>query len=62
VIILARKAFTTTIEEELQRKFKEACDKNGAKMNNVIEAFMKSYIDGEFQIELIYKLTPTKSK
>lgn len=53
---LARKTFTTTIEESIQKDFRIACVKNEVKMNDVIEAFMKSYVDGEFALELEPKL------
>lgn len=55
---LARKPFTTTIDEDLQAEFKEACKEKGDKMNNVIEAFMKSYIDNDLVVErkTIYSL------
>ncbi len=55
-----RKTFTTTIEEQIQTAFKEACSKNGVRMNDVLEAFMKSYAAGEFEIELEYKLKRTE--
>lgn len=46
-----RKQFTTTIEEDIQSDFKAACKNNNNAMNDVLEAFMKSYIDGKFDIE-----------
>lgn len=48
---MARKTFTTTIDEDIQKQFKIACTENDVKMNDILEAFMKSYINGEFQIE-----------
>lgn len=48
---MARKQFTTTIDENIQKKFKERCAEENDKMNDVLEAFMESYIDGEFTIE-----------
>lgn len=53
---MARKTFTTTIEETIQKDFKIACVQNEVKMNDVLEAFMKSYINGEFTLELEPKL------
>lgn len=47
---MSRKQFTTTIDEVLQTKFKEKCSKNKEKMNDVLEVFMKSYINDEFEI------------
>ncbi len=59
---MTRKQFTTTIEEEVQKRFKEKCNINGDKMNDVLEAFMESYINGEFKIrkEVRYSLEKTK--
>ena len=48
---MARKAFTTTLDETLQKEFKKACAANDEKMNNVIEAFFQAYINGEFFVE-----------
>lgn len=59
---MVRKTFTTTIEEDLQKGFKETCVKKGEKMNDVIEAFMQGYIDGEFTLEKEVKYTLKKSK
>lgn len=53
---MARKTFTTTIDEDIQKDFKIACVQNEVKMNDVLEAFMKSYINGEFTLELEPKL------
>ena len=50
-----RKTFTTTIEEDIQKDFKKACAKNKVKMNDVLEAFMKSYIAGELEVEMELK-------
>ena len=57
---MARKTFTTTIDEEIQAKFKEACTANGEKMNDVLEAFMKGYIQGDFIVERELKVTQRK--
>lgn len=48
---VARKQFTTTIEEDTQKQFKSKCLANGDKMNDVLEAFMESYIKGNFIVE-----------
>lgn len=55
-----RKPFTTTIEENIQKEFKEKCIKNSDKMNDVLEAFMKSYIKGEFKLKVEYRLKREK--
>lgn len=57
-----RKTFTTTIEETLQKDFKLACVKNDVKMNDVLEAFMTGYIDGEYEIEKQVKVSLKKVK
>jgi len=49
--ILPRKAFTTTLDEDLQDEFRTACKVKGDKMNNVIEALMKAYIDNDLVVE-----------
>jgi len=45
-----RKAFTTTIEEDVQKTFKEACKNNTIKMNDVLEILMNAYSNGEITI------------
>lgn len=59
---MARKPFTTTIDENMQQEFRQTCNERQEKMNDVLEAFMKSYIDGEFTIEkqVIFTLKKTK--
>lgn len=57
---MARKTFTTTIEEEVQKNFKLECVKNEVKMNDVMEAFMKAYSDGEFKVEIELKIKSVK--
>ena len=58
---MARKQFTTTIEEDLQNEFKAACAKEGLPMNNVLETFMKAYVEGKFRMELKYESEKTES-
>jgi hypothetical protein len=55
-----RKPFTTTIDVDIQQEFKEKCAKNKDKMNDVLEAFMKAYINNEFRLEVEYKLKKNK--
>lgn len=55
-----RKTFTTTIEEQVQKDFKETCTTKNVKMNDVLETFMKSYIAGEFDLAVEYKLERKK--
>jgi regulator of PEP synthase PpsR (kinase-PPPase family) len=58
---ILRKTFTTTIEEKIQNDFRETCSKKNVKMNDVLEAFMKSFISGEFEVEFEYKLKSVKN-
>lgn len=59
---VARKQFTTTIEENIQKNFKNKCSANGDKMNDVLEAFMESYINGDFEIQKEVKFSLKKTK
>lgn len=43
---MARTHHTTTIEDSIWNDFKEACSNNGKNMNELIEEFMKHYIEG----------------
>ena len=47
-----RKAFTTSIEENVSNEFKANCAKEGLQMNNVLELFMKAYNAGKFRVEM----------
>lgn len=47
-----RKNFATSIEESIQADFRKACDEYGVKMNLVLEAFMKQFCAGEYQIKV----------
>ena len=48
---MARKTFTTTINERIIAEFKNACSEKDLKMNEVLEAFMKGFIEGKFSTE-----------
>lgn len=52
---MARKAFNTTIDENIQNEFKAVCAKKGLQMNEVLELFMKGFINGEFKVVMIQK-------
>jgi hypothetical protein len=54
-----RKPFTTTIDSEIQNQFKSKCAINGTKMNDLLETFMKMYVDDKF--ELVLRLNETKT-
>ena len=47
-----RKQFTTSIDTETSRDFKDSCERYGVKMNIVLEAFMKQFSDDEFSIKI----------
>jgi len=57
---MARKQFTTTIDEDLQNGFKAACAMEGVPMNNILETFMRAYVDGKFKLELKYEADNNK--
>ncbi len=59
---MARKSFTTTIDEDIQKRFKEKCNTNKDKMNDVLESFMKAYIDDEFTLEVEFRLKKRSKK
>ena len=48
---MKRKSFTTSIDVTIQDKFKSSCMSNSQKMNDVLEVFMTSYINGDFIIK-----------
>ena len=48
---MARKTFATPVEESIQNDFKIACKKQGYKQNEVIEALMAGFSNGEIQIK-----------
>lgn len=47
-----RKAFTTSIEEDISNEFKANCAKEGLQMNKVLELFMTAYNKGKFKVEM----------
>ncbi len=55
---MARKNFATPVEESIQNDFKIECRKQGYKQNEVIEALMTGFINGEIKIrkEISYKI------
>ncbi len=48
---MGKKQFTTTIDESIQKSFREKCLLNNYKMNDILEALMDSYSKDEFLIE-----------
>lgn len=59
---MARKTFSTTIDETLQDEFKQTCKNKNIKMNETLEAIMKAFITGEIDVEAktTYKVTSKK--
>ncbi len=58
-----RKAFTTSIEEEISNEFKANCAREGLQMNKVLELFMQAYNNGKFKVEMSsYFESPTEEK
>lgn len=57
-----RKTFTTTIDIDIQSKFKTYCKSTGNDMNDVLEAFMQDYADGKYKLgkKTVYTLDKTK--
>lgn len=55
---MARKNFATPVEESIQNDFKVECKNQGYKQNEVIEALMTGFINGEIRIkkEISYKI------
>lgn len=51
VQIVLKKVFSTSIEEELIDKFREKTKANNHKLNEVLEAFMQEYCEGDFTLE-----------
>ena len=47
-----RTPFTTTLDTTTTARFKKYCKEQGIAMNIVLEAFMRQFCDGEFQIDL----------
>lgn len=58
---MKRIQFTTTIDDDIQDKFRVTCAKNKVKMNDVLEAFMESYINGDFKVEKEVKFSLKRS-
>lgn len=57
-----RKAFNTSIDSEILRKFKAECALQGQQMNKLLEDFMKGYVNGEFYHKLHQKSNEEEGK
>ena len=49
-----RKAFNTSIDEEILEKFKEKCKEENPPINVVLEKFMQGYIANAFTLKMEY--------
>ena len=49
-----KKAFNTSIDEEILQQFKEKCKEEKLPINIVLERFMQGYINGEFKLGMKY--------
>jgi hypothetical protein len=49
-----KKAFNTSIDEEVLQQFKNKCKEEKLPINVVLEMFMQGYIDGKFSLEMKY--------
>lgn len=47
-----RKTFTSTIDEDVQKAFREKCNQSGLPQNVVIETFMKAFSRGELELKM----------
>lgn len=47
-----RKSFTSTIDGDIQKSFKEKCNQIGLPQNVVLEAFMKAFSNGELELKM----------
>ena len=47
-----RKAFTTSIDDNISNEFKANCAKDGMQMNKVLEMLMQLYNSGKFKVEI----------
>lgn len=46
-----RLPFNTTISTDVQKEFKDYCGEIGIPLNVVLEAFMRQFAKGEFQLK-----------
>ena len=49
-----KKAFNTSIDEEILEQFKEKCKAEKLPINIVLERFMQGYINEDFKLEMKY--------
>lgn len=49
-----KKAFNTSIDEEILQKFRDKCKEENFPINIVLEKFMEGYIEGRFNFRMEY--------
>lgn len=49
-----KKAFNTSIDEEILEQFREKCKEEKLPINVVLERFMQGYINEDFKLEMKY--------
>jgi len=52
---MGKKYINTSIDEDVLSKFRKECDKEGYKMNQLLEMFMRGFINKEFVIKIEQK-------
>lgn len=57
-----RKAFTSSIEENTQKDFKEKCNQVGIPQNVILEAFMKAFANDEIEMKLVQNVLSVEVK
>lgn len=57
-----RKAFTSSIEENVQKNFKERCSQVGIPQNVILEAFMKAFANEEIEMKLVQNVLSVEVK
>ena len=57
-----RKAFTSSIDENIQKDFKNKCIQEGVPQNVVLEAFMKAFSNNEIEIKLVQNILSVEVK
>lgn len=50
---IMRKAFTSSIEETVQKDFKEKCNQLGFPQNVILETFMREFSKDEIKMKLV---------
>lgn len=57
-----RKAFTSSIEENIQKDFKSKCNQVGIPQNVILEAFMKAFANDEIEMKLVQNVLSVEVK